>query len=102
MTKAYLAVRSPMVHPILFENFVSASDMNSCHVVRISTDSYILVDDRVYHDSNDTHDIVALDPVRFSPGTHHPRVVECNSNYEVYPFSFEVLQMIDEAGKMAN
>jgi len=47
-----------------------------------------------------TYDIIILDTIGLSPGTHDPGIVECNASNDINALALELGQFLDEAGEV--
>ena len=110
---AYLAVRSPEVHPIDCENFVPGSLRKSCGRIKVVSPCGVMHQ----HNSNSialgsanevgkdfvsgvTYDVIAFDAICLTPSTHDPSIVESDDSYDVDAFVFDCLQILDVRREM--
>jgi hypothetical protein len=90
---ANLAIRSPVVQHMLFENLVSGSLRNSC---RISQRGFPSSERK----GMVAYNIIPLDPIRLAPGTHDPSIVESQDGYYIDSLLLDLVQVLDITGKM--
>ena len=49
-----------------------------------------------------THDLIVLNPICFSPSAHHERIVHSNNNNKIHALALKLIQMLDIPWKMAD
>src|SRR5579859_7165493 len=105
---AYLAVRSPEVHPIDCENFVPGSLRKSCGRIKIVSTCGVM---HQHNGSSITlvvangggerlvsgvaYDVIAFDAICLTPSTHDPSIVERDNSYDVDAFVFDCLEIFN-------